>query len=522
MHAFLWGFLDFLRLLSLREISPRRSLQARKLLFEPRVFTAQIRGDPLVKRVDLPLEPPLQKTDGHARFPRRLLHALRLLLQEISVFVLHAQHALFVAARSLHNAPADRIPLSSALDHLIEKLLRLFIRERPDRARMQIFSFENALHAGIVLLLQKRIVVIAHAPLCPAVFLAVRLEQIGERLARVLPRVNVLDQSHGLFFRVAVDFVHHNHLAKILDIILSRYTFYITMHVYFLADQLCALSVNGLFLGTVDGFERSAEISPQDACFVEFKPVDRLPIRFRFDENFLLAPPPGVRLYYTRNGLAVYCSGFPRSDPAMRIVKQSDLQGVRLTLFVQGRVQLSVQNDSGFRLVDLDDALEQAEIFAAGDCFLLEAPNAFCILSRTGEILVQADGTVSRRGRVVAAEIPFRDSLGHSALCEWENGKLTACSVRARREPTPSTFALALFESALIGADCTPFLAECLKEKAHALKEFLGAFVSVVLTDDPEEVGLVYPGRCNNVFDVRYFRVTLEDGKISNITPSDT
>ena len=92
------------------------------------------------------------------------------------------------------------------------------------------------------------------------------------------------------------------------------------------------------------------------------------------------------------------------------------------------------------------------------------------------------------------------------------------CSIRAAGEPTPATFALALFESALIGADARPFLSDALAEKTSSLKEYLGDFRSVVLTGSPEKVGLVYR-RKERVFDVRYYEVELTGGKISNLRP---
>lgn len=289
------------------------------------------------------------------------------------------------------------------------------------------------------------------------------------------------------------------------------------MRVYFLSEKLAALSVNGLFLGTVDGFERSAELDPKDACFIECKPMGPfLPVRFCFDEAFLISPPPQIELYYTRDGVAVYCKNFLREDAAMRVVRQERIAGARLTLYVQGKVQLSLESENGFFLVDLPDAFEDAAISASGENFLIEGENAFRLLSRSGETLISSEGKVTERGQTVRAEVPFRDSLGHIAVCAWENGKLTSFSLRARQTPTAATYALALFESVLVGADPAPYLSDELAEKADALKEFLGDFLSVVPYETPEEVGLVYK-RKENVFDLRYFRVTEEDGKIANI-----
>lgn len=279
------------------------------------------------------------------------------------------------------------------------------------------------------------------------------------------------------------------------------------------------LTAGGLPLGTVDGHERSAELDPAAAVFLEFKCPGRLPVQFFFDEAFLADPPDHVRLYYTREAVAVYVYDFPRAEALLRPLAQERLQGTLLTLYLQGGVQLSLENETGFHIVDLPDPFEQGRIAQAGELFLIEAPENFCLINRSGEVLVLSEGTVSEREPHVCAEVPFHDSLGHTAACTFEEGKLTDCRIRTARKPTAATYALALFESALIGADCTPYLAENLTEKKDALGEYLGKYCSVVLTGSAEVVGLVYE-RKPRVYDVRYFSVTLEeDGKISNIRP---
>ena len=293
------------------------------------------------------------------------------------------------------------------------------------------------------------------------------------------------------------------------------------MRVFFLSDRPCVLSINGLFLGSVDGHERSVELDPEDAVFCELQCPAYRSVCFRFDEAFLLSPPAHVQLYYTRTGVAVYVSDFLRENSALRPVWQKKLLGTLCTLYVQGSVQLSLENELGFHIVNLPDAFEQCEVSVAGNHLLLETQNAFCLIDRSGTISVHSDGTVTARGHTMSAEVPFHDSLRHTALCTWEDGKLVDCRIRTAAQPSPATYALALFESVLIGADVAPYLAENLLSKADALPEFLGKFCSVVLTERVDEVGLVYT-RSERVFDVRYYRVALSaEGKITNILPID-
>ena len=288
------------------------------------------------------------------------------------------------------------------------------------------------------------------------------------------------------------------------------------MRVYYLAERSSVLTVNGVFLGTVDGFERTAEIDPADGVFCECTPAGYLPVRFQFNEEFLFAPPPQVKLYFSEGKVAVYCHDFLRADPTLAVIKQERVENTLLTLCMQGRLQLNFENETGFHLIALPEYLESATFCACGSGILAESAGGFCLLSREGKKLVQSEGRVLERGETLKAEIPFRDSEGHTAVCEWKGGELIACAIRSTRPPTDATLALALFESALIGADCTPYLAEELQPKADVLKEFLGDFESVVLTEDPRRVGLVY-ARKERVYDVRYFRVTIEDGVIANL-----
>lgn len=290
------------------------------------------------------------------------------------------------------------------------------------------------------------------------------------------------------------------------------------MRVYFLAERTCALSVNGIYLGMADGFERMTELDPKDGVFCELKPCGYLPVGFTFDEEFLLSPPPQVRLYYTDGAVAVYGCGFYRADPSLKVLWQERLGNTLLTLCLQGKLQLNLENETGFHIVPLPDDLETCKAVALGKCFLLEGERAFALLARNGEKLVVSEGRVLERGETLKAEIPFHDSMGHTAVCAWTEGKLTDCAVRSAREPNETTFALALFESALIGADCTPFLHSSLAEKASTLREYLGDYCSVVLTNEHDRVGLVYQ-RKERIYDVRYFRVTVEEGKVSNIKP---
>lgn len=291
------------------------------------------------------------------------------------------------------------------------------------------------------------------------------------------------------------------------------------MRVYFLSEQTAALFIGGIYLGLVDGFERSLTLEPKDGLFVEIKPIGGFaPLSFRLDEAFLLDPPAGVKLYYTANGVAVYAYDFFYADQSLKVLKQERLGGALLTLCMQGKLQLNLENETGFHIIQLPESFLTCEFSLRKDGYLLTGNNAFALLSKDGKISVLSEGRIIQSGETLQAEVFFRDSAGHTAVCEWDEGKLISCTLRAQHAPDASTLALALFESVLIGADCTPLLSDDLAQKADDLKEFTGDFKHVILCREKNTAGLVYLRR-ERIYDLRYFRIETENGKISNVLP---
>lgn len=288
------------------------------------------------------------------------------------------------------------------------------------------------------------------------------------------------------------------------------------MRVYFLAETPCMLFINGLPLGSVDGFERSAEINPDDGVFCEYKSAEYLPVGFRLDQQFLLSPPPQIKLYYVHDGVAVYACDLLRTDQSLKVLLQERFGATRLTLLRQGKIQLDFSDGFHVKLLDLPPSLEHAKAYMVGREYLIEADNAFALVSHEGELLTVSEGHVLEKDPLLKAEIPFHDSCGHTAVCVWEAGKLKECKLRAKTPPTEQTLALALFEGVLIGADVTELLCDELKEKAPDLRDFLGRYLSVVPTQDQAVAGLVYR-RKERIYDVRYFRIETSDGKITNL-----
>lgn len=289
------------------------------------------------------------------------------------------------------------------------------------------------------------------------------------------------------------------------------------MRVFFCAEQTCAFFVNGMYLGIVNGFERSTELDPADGVFCELKAEKYAPVRFSFDEDFLFAPPEGVELYFFGTAAGVHITDFIRSDPSLRVVWQQRFGDTLLTLCVQGRVLLNLDHGKQFYQIVLPFSFENCTVSRAGRLFLLESRTAFALIGEDGKIRVLSEGRVTTRDEAVTAEVPLHDSRGTLLRRTWVNGEPETCTVLSAHEPTQATYALAFFESLLVGSDPAPYLSPALAPKTGLLRQFLGTYRAVVLTEKPDVIGLVY-ARKERVFDVRRFRVTIEEGKIANIS----
>ena len=117
------------------------------------------------------------------------------------------------------------------------------------------------------------------------------------------------------------------------------------MKVYFLSSIPCALRVNNLFFGTTNLFERFAELSLKDGLFIEFVPEGKQAVSFFLTEQIRFAPPKGCEVYLLKDGLAIYARNFPPSDFTLRVIAQAREGNTLATLFSQGELQLSIEQD---------------------------------------------------------------------------------------------------------------------------------------------------------------------------------
>ena len=137
-----------------------------------------------------------------------------LFFQEIAVFVLQAQRQFFIACGDVADGAADGHALRLFGENAAERRIRFLLGKGADLLHRKIGSVQKAHHPFVPALFQKRVVIIAHASLCPPVRLAERGKQIGERLAFPSARCDVIHQLFGLFSRITVDFFRIRHIEK--------------------------------------------------------------------------------------------------------------------------------------------------------------------------------------------------------------------------------------------------------------------------------------------------------------------
>ena len=296
------------------------------------------------------------------------------------------------------------------------------------------------------------------------------------------------------------------------------------MKIYFLSSRPCALTLNGVFFGITDLFERSAEVCLADKIFACFTPQGSLPLSFFITEEIINTPPDGCEVYLLRDGIAIYAQDFPPSDFTLRPLLQAR-EGEKLaTVFSQGSLQLSIESPLGFFNAKLPPSFTPNSISFHREYLLLEGEGKIALFSIEGKLLLSEKIVeYSLNGDTLNATIPLSDRLQRQAKCEWtlQNGecKLTRFLLSqssATDKTPPDLLAYAFFESVLIRADFTAFLADELIPDAENIRAFLGNFIAVTLTHEPTVCGLVRKKK-ERLFLVEYYSVEIEKGKIIDV-----
>lgn len=296
------------------------------------------------------------------------------------------------------------------------------------------------------------------------------------------------------------------------------------MKIYFLSSQPCALTLNGVYFGLTDRFERFAEIDLRDRVFVQFNPENALPIGFFLTENIRFAPPPDCAVYLLKDGIAVYAYDFTPTDFTLRPIAQKRDGACLVTVYAQGRAQMSVNTPDGLFNATLPPSFADCEILFHAGLILLRSSCELAVYTKTAQLLLhERILDFSLEDGVLRARLPLFDSLGQTADCAWtlsaDGCKQTEFTLRApsdRPAVLDELLPYAFFESVLIGGNFAAFLCDELLDGAEQIRAFLGDFIAVTLTKEPRCCGLVRK-KAERLFDVSYYRVEIADGKITDV-----
>lgn len=296
------------------------------------------------------------------------------------------------------------------------------------------------------------------------------------------------------------------------------------MKVYFLSSEPCALTLNDVYFGVTDTFERFVEIDPKDRIYARFSPQDKLPIGFFITEELRFAPPEGCNVYLFQDGLAIYAWDFLFRDPAMRVITQKRHDDTLYTVFCQGRLQMSIQTQENFFIAYLPPSFLNCTLSFYDELCLLIGENLLAVYDKQGNcLLLEQFLTYTLENDMLNATLPLSDSQNRVADCSWKLQGSTCTRVRfsirfsGEEHSLPSNLlAYAFFESLLIGADPTPLLSDTLIPHLNEIKRFLGAYEQVTISAKENACALIKK-KGERLLEAREYFVEIENGKIVDV-----
>jgi len=306
------------------------------------------------------------------------------------------------------------------------------------------------------------------------------------------------------------------------------------MRVYFLSCAAAALKLNGLYIGTIDGFERHIELDPADSVLAEIVPGDNLqPVNFFLNADFFSCPPEFADVYTMDGDALIYIREYAAKNVALKVIYQTRFCGNLVTVFTQGGVYLSVDGAS-YLLKQLPpqflNATAEEQTLSGRQVLAIRGGNRLVIISESGKMIFSNAVESYEFGDCLSVRAPFETCTAAYAECEFAYDGESLSLVKSRtvetRPPERETLHFAFFEAVLTCGDYVKYLSPALKPKAENLKSYLGEYVSV--TVPPEKffsehgeiyaAGLVYPLK-ENLYDVKYFAVQFDGELIDNIYP---
>ena len=163
------------------------------------------------------------------------------------------------------------------------------------------------------------------------------------------------------------------------------------MTVYFLSYLPAVLKLNGMYIGTVDGFERHIELDLNDRVFAEFIPDENLNgLNFFLDEKFFKNPPGFCDVYRIDGDALIYIREYSSKDNKIEVIHQRRFENCLITVFSQGGVYLSVEG-AEYSLTPLPasfkNLIAEQYTLAGREVYALSDKNNLIVIGGNGKII---------------------------------------------------------------------------------------------------------------------------------------
>ena len=313
------------------------------------------------------------------------------------------------------------------------------------------------------------------------------------------------------------------------------------MYYYFSCDFPAVVKINGVYYGSIFNTVKPLRVNGNPP-FIEVCPLQSasFPLNFILDSEFLCSPPPFTSVTDLKGG---YLIKFYKAHAQLpfEIIKQEKFSDAVVTVFTENSLKLSIETPNDFYAETFNSPACETEIlrFSQCGCSLIALnfkgeTNRLCVYSLTDtvkKVFCREVFSFSLENGLSTVE-KFNDIAKHILSCEWDfrdgcyikqSANLTCADGFEISKLNQRLLPYAFFERLLVGGSLAGFLTENMLKNADKLQGYLGEFSGVFPPPafrEIDQVGLVYP-LGENKYRTEYFRCTLLDGKIDNITKCD-
>ncbi len=284
--------------------------------------------------------------------------------------------------------------------------------------------------------------------------------------------------------------------------------------------------------------EHAIRLSVEEKPLIELCPLDgSYPVYSLLCEEFFARPPEHVRIADLGGAWFLRFSEPPKAEFA--VLAQKRFGNALVTLYRENGLKISLETREDFLAESLPLAADGAEIAQEKDTIavLLRSREHYLAVYRTtpdiARVFFGRADDYELKGDRFSVTVRHKDIAKHVQKTEYALRDGLLC-VEAKETTLSESFSAralperllpyAFFESVFADGEVDRYLTEEMATNKEKLKPFLGDFVGIF--PPPRElekrgVGLLYRDDPPNKYYAKYFDVTLKNGKIDNVLPTD-